>query len=172
MARVYEFLTNEEKDVEAEIKALDVDPSEVSKELETLAFDTVLRHRKIKHHATGSDYPFTRKLDDHALGREYELSINLISPFSDDVDHAEAVRMKSMSHEELVVLMKPTRPSCGTSFSTSRPTNSSGRRAAAHPSPGAIGSWPRKANRTRAGRKTWKCACANSWARADVRARG
>ena len=103
---VYEFLTNEEKDVEAEIKGLDVDPSEVSKELETLAFDTVLRHRKIKHLATGSDYPFTRKLDDHALGREYELSINLISPFSDEVDHAEAVRMKSMSHEELVVLMK------------------------------------------------------------------
>lgn len=103
---VYEFLTNEEKDVEAEIKALDVDPSEVSRELETLAFDTVLRHRKIKHATTGHDYPFTRKLDDHALGREYELSINLISPFSDDVDHAEAVRMKSMSHEELVVLMK------------------------------------------------------------------
>src|SRR6056297_4179793 len=103
---VYEFLTDEEKDVEAEIKALDIDPSEVSRELETLAFDTVLRHRKIKHATTGHDYPFTRKLDDHALGREYELSINLISPFRDDVDHAEAVRMKSMSQEELVVLMK------------------------------------------------------------------
>src|SRR6056297_266003 len=103
---VYEFLTDEEKDVEAEIKALEIDPSEMTKELETLAFDTVLRHRKIKHATTGHDYPFTRKLDDHALGREYELSINLISPFRDDVDHAEAVRMKSMSQEELVVLMK------------------------------------------------------------------
>ncbi len=103
---IYEFLTNEEKDVEAEIKELDVDPSEVSKELETLAFETVLRHRKIKHLATGIDYPFTRKLDDHALGREYELSVNLISPFSDEVDYAEAVQMKSMTHEELVVLMK------------------------------------------------------------------
>jgi energy-coupling factor transporter ATP-binding protein EcfA2 len=101
---VYEFLTNEEKDVEAEIKALDVDPSEVSKELETLAFDTVLRHRKIKHATTGHDYPFTRKLDDHSLGREYELSINLISPFSDVADHTEAVRMKSMSDDELVIM--------------------------------------------------------------------
>ena len=51
---VYEFLTNEEKDVEAEIKALDVDPSELSKEMETLAFDTILRHRKIKHLTTGN----------------------------------------------------------------------------------------------------------------------
>jgi hypothetical protein len=103
---IYEFLTSEEKDVEDEIKQVQLDPSEHSDELVTLAFDTVLRHRKIKHHATASDYPFTRKLDDHAFGREYELSINVISPFGDDVGHAEAVRMKSMSHEELVVLLQ------------------------------------------------------------------
>lgn len=82
---VYEFLTNEEKDVEAEIKALDVDPSELSKEMETLAFDTILRHRKIKHLTTGNEYSFSRKLDDHLLGREHELSINLISPFNGSV---------------------------------------------------------------------------------------
>ena len=104
---VYEFLTNEEKDVEAEIKALDVDPSELSKEMETLAFDTILRHRKIKHLTTGNEYSFSRKLDDHLLGREYELSINLISPFNDDVASPEAVRMRNMSREELAVVLQP-----------------------------------------------------------------
>lgn len=104
---VYEFLTNEEKDVEAEIKALDIDPSELSKELETLAFDTILRHRKIKHLATNSEYAFTRKLDDHAVGREYELAINLVSPLSDEVESPDGIRMKTMSREELAVAMKP-----------------------------------------------------------------
>lgn len=104
---VYEFLTNEEKDVEAEIKALDVDPSELSKEMETLAFDTILRHRKIKHLTTGNEYNFSRKLDDHLLGREYELSINLISPFSDDVAAPDAVRMRNLSREELAVVLQP-----------------------------------------------------------------
>ncbi|ABC65038.1 BREX system P-loop protein BrxC [Erythrobacter litoralis] len=104
---VYEFLTNEEKDVEAEIKALDIDPSELSKELETLAFDTILRHRKIKHLATNNEYPFTRKLDDHALGREYELAINLVSPLSDEVESSDGIRMKTMSREELAVAMNP-----------------------------------------------------------------
>ncbi|MWV26789.1 BREX system P-loop protein BrxC [Aurantiacibacter rhizosphaerae] len=104
---VYEFLTNEEKDVEAEIKALDIDPSELSKELETLAFDTILRHRKIKHLATTSEYPFTRKLDDHAVGREYELAINLVSPLSDEVESPDGIRMKTMSREELAVAMNP-----------------------------------------------------------------
>ena len=103
---VYEFLTNEEKDVEAEIKALDVDPSDLSKEMETLAFDTILRHRKIKHLTTGNEYSFSRKLDDHLLGREHELSINLISPLNDDVASPEAVRMRNMSREEQAVVLQ------------------------------------------------------------------
>jgi hypothetical protein len=103
---VYEFLTNEEKDVEAEIKSLDIDPSELSKELETIAFDTILRHRKIRHLATSNEYAFTRKLDDHAVGRDYELAINIISPFGEDAGSPDAVRMKTMSREELAVVMK------------------------------------------------------------------
>jgi hypothetical protein len=103
---VYEFLTDEEKDVEAEIKALDIDPSELSKQLEDLAFDTILRHRKLKHAATNNEYAFTRKLDDHTLGREHELAINIISPFSEIADSPEAVRMKTMSREELAVTLK------------------------------------------------------------------
>lgn len=104
---VYEFLTNEEKDVEAEIKALDVDPTEITKELETLAFDTILRHRKIKHAGTGYDYAFSRKLDDHLLGREYELSINIISPFNEDAASPDAVRMRNMGREELAIVLQP-----------------------------------------------------------------
>lgn len=104
---VYEFLTNEEKDVEAEIKALNVDHSELSKEMETLVFDTILRHRKIKHLKTGNDYDYSRKLDDHLLGRQHELSINVISPFNDDVSSIEAVRMRNMGHEELAVVLQP-----------------------------------------------------------------
>lgn len=104
---VYEFLTNEEKDVEAEIKALDVDPTEISKELETLAFDTILKHRKIKHLTTGYEYPFSRRLDDHLLGREYELAINIISPFSDDAASPDAVRMRNLGREELAIVLQP-----------------------------------------------------------------
>jgi hypothetical protein len=104
---VYEFLTNEEKDVEAEIKGLDIDPAELGRELETLAFDTILKHRKIKHQATGNEYAFSRKLDDHLLGREYELSINIITPFNEDVEAPESVRMRNLSREELAILLKP-----------------------------------------------------------------
>ncbi len=104
---VYEFLTNEEKDVEAEIKALDVDPTEITKVLEALAFDDILRHRKIKHLATGYEYPFSRKLDDHLLGREYELSINIVTPINDASANPDAVRMQNMGREELAIVLQP-----------------------------------------------------------------
>lgn len=103
---VYEFLTNEEKDVEAEIKALDLDPSEIMKTLEELAFEAVLRLRKIKHFETGYEYPFSRKLDDQLLGREYELAVNIITPMGDDAGAPDAVRMRNMGREELAVVLQ------------------------------------------------------------------
>lgn len=102
---VYEFLTNEEKDVEAEIKAIVVDPAEIERQLDELAFGTILRHGKIKHAGTGVDYPFTRKLDGHSLNREHELSVNIISPFSDDSDAPDIVRSRSMASDEMVILL-------------------------------------------------------------------
>ncbi|HBQ31644.1 MAG TPA: BREX system P-loop protein BrxC [Ochrobactrum anthropi] len=102
---VYEFLTNEEKDVEAEIKAIAVDPAEIERQLDELAFGAILRHAKIKHAGTGVDYAFTRKLDSHSLNREHELSVNIISPFSDDSDAPDVVRSNSMASDEMVVLL-------------------------------------------------------------------
>lgn len=40
---IYEFLTDEEKDVEQDIKSLDIDHTEVTSELKNLIFDTVLK---------------------------------------------------------------------------------------------------------------------------------
>ncbi|MCA2007115.1 BREX system P-loop protein BrxC [Tritonibacter mobilis] len=100
---VYEFLTNEEKDVEAEIKALDIDHSELAGELSTIAFDLILKHRRINHVKSGYEYSITRKLDDHAIGREHELSINLISPLNFDADNFDAYRMATMAKDELAV---------------------------------------------------------------------
>ena len=102
---VYEFLTNEEKDVEAEIKATEIDPSQISQELQELIFDAVLKSRKIRHLATGHEYSFGRKLDDHLIGREHELAINVISPLTADRASPEAMRMQSLSSEELIILL-------------------------------------------------------------------
>lgn len=102
---VYEFLTNEEKDVEAEIKAIAVDPAEIERQIDELSFGSILRHGKIKHAGTGGEYAFTRKLDGHSLNKEYELAVNIISPFSDESDTPDVVRSNNMASDEMVVLL-------------------------------------------------------------------
>lgn len=101
----FEFLTDEEKDVEQEIKNVSVDSSEVSKQIEELVFEAVLRNRKIRHEASSQEFPYGRLLDERVCGRDQELSINVITPFHQHADNVQAVAMESMSRDELAVVM-------------------------------------------------------------------
>ncbi|MFG1346539.1 BREX system P-loop protein BrxC [Xanthobacter autotrophicus DSM 431] len=102
---LFEFLTDEEKDVEQEIKAIEVDTAEIAKELETLIFDGVIKSRKLRHEASSQDYSFARYLDDRLLGRDYELAINVITPFHEQSGNAEAIAMRTMSRDELAIVL-------------------------------------------------------------------
>jgi len=103
---LFEFLTDEEKDVEQEIKAMDVDTTEIAKELEVLIFDGVIKSRKLHHHASRQDYPFARYLDDRPLGRDYELAINVITPFHEHSGNNGAVGLRTLSKDELAIVLK------------------------------------------------------------------
>ena len=101
---LYEYLTDEEKDVEEEIKNTEVETADVIKELEALLFDGVIKQRKIRH-SNGQDYAYTRKMDDRALSREHELAIHIITPLSDNFDNITLQRMQSMGRDELRVVL-------------------------------------------------------------------
>ena len=105
---VYEYLTDEEKDVEKEIKNTDIDRDDVVSELSKLFFDNIIRNPKIRYGEDGRDYPFSRKLDDKLCGREYELAINVITPFNDNHDafNESNINMASVQRErELLVCL-------------------------------------------------------------------
>ena len=107
---LYEYLTDEEKDVEQEIKNTEVESADIASELERIVFDHVIKTRKIRYDATsdgksGQDYPYSRKLDDRLHGREYELAIHVITPFHENAESESILRMQSMGRDELLVLL-------------------------------------------------------------------
>lgn len=104
---LYEFLTDEEKDVEQEIKHAEVDAQDISDELSNIVFDHVIKTRKIRDEDNKQDFAFTRKLDDRVFGRERELAIHVISPFHDQFDRVDNLRMQSMGRCELLVVLPP-----------------------------------------------------------------
>lgn len=103
----YEYLTDEEKDVEEEIKNTEVESSEVSDELEKIVFDHIIKNKKIRFDGNDQDYPFGRKLDDRLHGREHELAIHVITPFHENAESLDVLRGQSMVRPELMVIMPP-----------------------------------------------------------------
>lgn len=103
---LYEYLTDEEKDVEQEIKNTEVESSDVAAELEKIVFDHVIKQRKIRYDENGQDYPFSRKLDDRLHGREHELAIHVISPFHEHAENEQMLRTSSTyKSDELFVVL-------------------------------------------------------------------
>ncbi len=76
---LYEFLTDTEKDIETEIKGTEIDESEQTKLLSDIFFADILRDPKIRYDVNGQDYSYARRLDDHLVGKDAELSVNVIT---------------------------------------------------------------------------------------------
>lgn len=104
---LYEYLTDEEKDVEQEIKNTEVESTDVASELEKLVFDHVIKNRKIRYDENGQDFSYSRKLDDRLHGREYELTIHAITPFHEFADNQASLLMHTFGRDELLVVMPP-----------------------------------------------------------------
>jgi hypothetical protein len=57
---LYEFLTDEEKDIEQDIKNTDVDSQVIADTMAKLVFERVIKNRKIRFDTNGQDYAFPR----------------------------------------------------------------------------------------------------------------
>lgn len=103
----YEYLTDEEKDIELEIKHTEVPSAEVATELEKIIFEDIVRQRKIRYDENGHDYPFTRKLDDRQFGREHELTLHIITSFHDQFEDEKMLRANSSYNAEELFMVLP-----------------------------------------------------------------
>lgn len=81
---IYEYLTNDEKDIEDEIKNTDIDNAQVGLLINELVFDGIIKDQKIKYAANKQDFEYTRKVDGALYGREKELKIEIVTPNSDN----------------------------------------------------------------------------------------
>ena len=79
---LYEYLTNQEKDVENEIKSTEIESSAPGDLLAGYLFDELLRDSKVRLDNNNQPYEFGRKLDDNIVGREKDFYVNFITPLN------------------------------------------------------------------------------------------
>jgi hypothetical protein len=102
---VFEFLTDAEKDVEVEIKGTEIDDSQVTKLLAEILFDDVVKSPKIRFEGNGQDYPYARKLDDHLIGRDAELTLNIITPDHPNHSDERSLAAQGTGKSELTLVL-------------------------------------------------------------------
>lgn len=100
---VYEYLTNEEQEIEKEIKAVDIDSSEVSSKLFKYLSSDILKTNRLKYAKNDQDFAFGYKLDDIVQGNQRELTIHFITPETSYED--SEILAQSMGKDELRVFL-------------------------------------------------------------------
>jgi hypothetical protein len=89
---VYFFLTNEEQDINREIKNVELSSGEEARLLSELIFDEVLKgQRKHKYTANKMDFPFNRRCDGFPVGNQMDgaLLVSVLTPLADAYEAAK-----------------------------------------------------------------------------------
>ncbi|MGL5027030.1 MAG: BREX system P-loop protein BrxC, partial [Shewanella oncorhynchi] len=107
----YVFLTNEEKEVEQEIKHTQVESVEVTRKLSKIVFEEVLGNRRqYRYPVNKQDYPISRFCNGHPLDGsvQTDLVIKVISPLDANFDDYQDQGCKALSlegHGSVVIRM-------------------------------------------------------------------
>lgn len=103
----FEFLTDEEKDIQEEIKNTEIDPSEITQLINQIVFDGVIKDTKLPFNENKQYYEYTRKVDGDLFGRERELTIELVTPNSSSYDNENYCKGLTMGHNTLLMFRLP-----------------------------------------------------------------
>jgi hypothetical protein len=108
----YFFLTNEERDINREIKDVDLNTSEEVKFLGELIYDDVLKDlRKYRYPLNMKDFDVTRLCDLHPYGTKTDgsLILSVITPMADDYDvynEAKCINQSTMDDGQVVIKLE------------------------------------------------------------------
>ncbi len=102
---VYEYLTEEEQDVENEIKNTNIENDDIYKYLEDIFFTEILRDFKIRYEENQQDYAFAKRIDAKQRGKDHEMVIDIITPYNPFNNDIMALKGHSMGQAHLLVVL-------------------------------------------------------------------
>lgn len=103
IGEIYEYLTNQEKDIENEIKNTDIEPKAPGELLANFLFTEILKDSKVKLDSNNQLYEFGKKIDDNIIGREKDFYVNFITPLNVNDITQNNIAMKSFGNSDLIV---------------------------------------------------------------------
>ncbi len=104
---VFQYLTNEEKDIEEEIKNTSIEVEEIRKFYTDVIFNGIVKSSKIRYSKIEQDYQFRRAVDDEQGKGNADLTIRLITPLHPQYGDIRAILNQSSGKKELIIYLEP-----------------------------------------------------------------
>jgi len=104
---LYEFLTNDEKDVEEDIKNTEIDDQAITQHLKEIIYDEIIKDNKIRFNDNKQDYEFTSKIDGSTIGKEKELEIDIITEFNYNYSNGTMLKAQTMGTSGMKLVLAP-----------------------------------------------------------------
>lgn len=107
----YSYLTNEEKDIEEEIKRVEISHDEIRKSLRELIFGEILKlSTKIRDPELKEDYAYMVSIDNVPIGNKpTDLGIHVISPEHPQYGDKTSLYSQSMGKKEVTLILPSDR---------------------------------------------------------------
>lgn len=104
---IYEYLTNQEKDVENEIKNTDIESTAPGELLANFIFDDIISDSKVKLDTNNQLYEFGKKIDDNLIGRDKDFYLNFITPLNTNSVTTANISMVSIGKPNDLIIFLP-----------------------------------------------------------------
>ena len=99
---LYEYLTDEEQEIEKEIKNVKIDLDDIHQLLDQMIFEKIIGGSKIQCEMTRQYYTFSKKMDGKVLNGKKEMSIHILTPWNSDSTN-KTLLTEAFAQDELVI---------------------------------------------------------------------
>ncbi|MDD3888830.1 MAG: BREX system P-loop protein BrxC [Syntrophomonadaceae bacterium] len=102
----YYFLTDEEQDINREIKSINIDERDILQEVARVVFDDIYSGQKSYKYSNYYSFGFNRQVDDINYGNQKnELTLTIMTPYADDYFSTQE-NLKMMTMDSSIMLMR------------------------------------------------------------------
>lgn len=99
---LYEYLTDDEKDIEAQIKNTSIDNGQVTQVFNEILFDSIIQDNRIRYLENKEEYKFQKIIDGTPVSREEDLILEIATPNNDNSGNEEVYKSQTMGAAKLL----------------------------------------------------------------------
>lgn len=104
---VYEYLTNEEKDIEKQIKNTQIENQEITKFFSEIIYGEIISDNKLRYEGNKQEYAYSKYIDGISQGRDQDLQIDVITPYHPHFGEMDILRNQAMGYNNKLTLVLP-----------------------------------------------------------------